>query len=212
LFDPTILPALVAAGYDRDYGELLRSEPLVGLPPRPGGRWREVRLDCRMVKLPDDCRLDFGGVAKGWTCDRAVEEAIRHLPWAMINAGGDLRVAGALPAPGLEIRVEDPLATSESILRLRLLDGALATSSILDRAWGEGLHQVIDPRTQLPAVTDVVQATVWAPTCAEAEVGTTWAMLLGPVAMDALSCVLAMSGGDVFVNIAGEPERAEVST
>jgi len=37
-------------------------------------------------------------------------------------------------------------------------------------------------------------------------------MLLGPVAMDALSCVLAMSGGDVFVNIAGEPERAEVST
>jgi FAD:protein FMN transferase len=212
LFDPTILPALVAAGYDRDYGELLRSEPLVGLPPRPGGRWREVRLDGRKVKLPDDCGLDFGGVAKGWTCDRAAEEAIRHLPWAMINAGGDLRVAGVLPAPGMEIRVEDPLATSESILRLRLLDGALATSSILDRAWGEGLHQVIDPRTQLPAVTDVVQATVWAPTCAEAEVGTTWAMLLGPAAMDALSCVLAMSGGDVFVNIAGEPRRAEVAS
>ena len=56
------------------------------------------------------------------------------------------------------------------MLRLALTHGALATSSIVRRSWGPNLHHLIDPRTGRPAATDVVQASVWADTCVDAEV------------------------------------------
>ena len=83
---------------------------------------------------------------------------------------------------------------------LRLDRGALATSSIAKRAWGRDLHHVIDPRTGAPLRSDTVQATVWAPTCAEAEVLATWALLRGPDAASQLSCAIVASSGDVIVS------------
>ena len=62
---------------------------------------------------------------------------------------------------------------------LRLRTGAIATSSTRRRSWGPGLHHVIDPRSGAPSATGVDQATVWAPTCAEAEITSTVALLEG---------------------------------
>jgi hypothetical protein len=45
-----------------------------------------------------------------------------------------------------------------------------------------------------------LQATVWAPTCAEAEVLATWALLRGPDAATHLPCALVVSSGDVIVS------------
>ena len=83
---------------------------------------------------------------------------------------------------------------------LRLDRGALATSSVAKRSWGPGLHHVIDPRSGAPLRSDTVQATVWAPTCAEAEVLATWALLRGPDAAAQLPCALVVSSGDVIVS------------
>lgn len=49
-------------------------------------------------------------------------------------------------------------------------EGGVATSSTRTRAWGDGLHHVIDPTTGSSAATDLVQVTVTAPTCAQAEI------------------------------------------
>ena len=60
---------------------------------------------------------------------------------------------------------------------------------------GAGLHHVIDPRTGAPALTDAVQVTVWAPTCADAEVAATTALLVGTSAVaDAPSVIVAVDG------------------
>jgi FAD:protein FMN transferase len=126
LFDPTILPELVAAGYDRDYRELRRGIPRARRPPSPSVRWRDIELDGPLVYLPPGGALDFGGIAKGWAVDLAVGEA-STLPWALVDAGGDLRVLGQPPGP-LTIGVADPLDSSTEILQLRLDSGALATS------------------------------------------------------------------------------------
>jgi thiamine biosynthesis lipoprotein len=102
-----------------------------------------------------------------------------------------LRVAGAdVPSEGLEIAVEDPHDATTELLRLRVTGGALATSSVTARAWGDGMHHLIDPRTGLPARTGIVQATVWAPTCAEAEVGAKWALLAGDETPEGLPAIL----------------------
>jgi FAD:protein FMN transferase len=201
LFDPTTLPALLAAGYDRDIDDVRREPrilPLADAPPC--GRHAEVALEGQHLHLPEGVALDFGGIAKGWTADRAAEHAVGLLPWASVNAGGDVRVAGLLPAEGLKIGVEDP-AGSDHVLEVALRSGALATSSVIKRSWGPGLHHLIDPRTARPAATSFVQVTAWASTCAEAEVFAKWALLGGNGVLDEVSAVGVLDGGDIVMNL-----------
>jgi thiamine biosynthesis lipoprotein len=214
LFDPTVLPALIAAGYDRDF-EVVRARRASpsAPPPGPGGRWGDVELDCRgkRLRMPPEVALDFGGIAKGWAVDLAVEN-LGWPPWAVVDAGGDIRIGGHPPDGGVDIAVEDPERSETEVLRLRLSSGALATSSVVLRSWGAGwragVHHIIDPRTGRPALTSVIQATTWADTCAEAEVRSTWALLGGPATLAEVPGVLFLDNGEVRLNLEPlEPPR-----
>ncbi len=199
LFDPTVLDAMLAIGYDRDFDEILAGARGALRPPKPCGRWTEVRQKPGQVLLPDGVGLDFGGIAKGWTADIAADDAVATgLPWAIVSAGGDLKFAGN--PPPLEIGVEDPADHESLLTRLTLSEGALASSGTVGRAWGDGLHHLIDPRTGVPATTDVIQATVWAPSGAEAEVRAKWALLQGSSVAADIPCVLVTTGGDVIIS------------
>lgn len=193
-FDPTVLAAVEAAGYDRDFEEVIRAARGALRPPVPCGRWKEIAVHGRSVRLPPGVGLDFGGVAKGWTADLAVAGALESgMPWVLVSAGGDQRIGG--DAPSLSIDVEDPDEPTAALMTLRLDRGGLATSSTAKRTWGPGLHHVIDPRTGAPAITDAVQVTVWAPTCAAAEIAATTALLAGTRAVaDAPSVIVAIDG------------------
>jgi len=203
-FDPTVLDAIVSAGYDRDFDEVLAGARVTLRPARPCGRWVEVELDRDRLRLPEGVGLDLGGVAKGWTVDRAAEAAVRAgLPWALVNAGGDLRLAGEVPTVGIRVGVEDPYDPMQELMRLVLTEGALATSSTSRRAWGPGLHHLIDPSTGAPAATGVVQATAWATTCAEAEVAATQALLEGEAFLDRSAAVLVTDDDRIVTNLEG---------
>jgi thiamine biosynthesis lipoprotein len=208
LFDPTVLPALVAAGYDRDWDELRADGAPNPEVPSVRPAWSRVRLRGMRVRLPAGAALDFGGIAKGWAVDIAAT-ATAPLPWALVSAGGDLRIVGSPPLGALDVAVEDPWQDGVEAARLSLEGGALATSSVTCRSWGPGLHHVIDPRTARPAVSQVVQATVWAETCADAEVLSTWALLTGRTALDRVPGVLIMDDGNIVTNL-GADDRLPV--
>ena len=200
LFDPTVLPALRAAGYDRDFDEVLEGARGALHPAVPCGRWRAVHLDGLHLRMPEGVALDFGGIAKGWTVDRGAEAAVRAgLPWALVNAGGDLRLAGE--APDVTIAVEDPGNPDTECARLHLSSGALATSSITTRAWGDGLHHLIDPRSGKPTAGDVVQATVWARSCAHAEVLAKAAIVGGRSAVAHVPAAVVTVDGDLVLSM-----------
>jgi FAD:protein FMN transferase len=202
-FDPTLLGAIVAAGYDRDFDELLAGARAALRPGRPGGGWRETKLDGSTIELPPGVGLDLGGIVKGWTTDVAADAAVATgLPWALVNAGGDLRIAG--DAPHLDIAVEDPQDAAASIGTLHVSRGGVATSSVTKRAWGEGLHHLIDPSTGAPARGDVVQATVWAGTCAEAEALAKVVVLDGVDALERVSAVVVTRHGEIVTNVGAE--------
>ncbi|HEX3299114.1 MAG TPA: FAD:protein FMN transferase [Actinomycetota bacterium] len=216
LFDPTVLPALAAAGYDRDWADVeargdeedeelaaIRREfaALMIKHSTACGAWREIELDGTNLRIPEGAALDFGGIAKGWTVDRAADK-LPDLRWAIVNAGGDLRVVGTPPRGGLDVGVEDPHDATLEALRLGLSSGALATTSVTVRAWGDGNHHVIDPRTSLPAMTEVVQATVWGETCADAEVWSKAALLRGQDILERISASLVLASGQVVTNMA----------
>jgi thiamine biosynthesis lipoprotein len=218
LFDPTVLPALMAAGYDRDFDEVRArkardvepDEELLAIKREfqdlmiknstACGAWREVELVGDRLRLPTGSALDFGGIAKGWTVD-LVAPWLGKFPWAIVDAGGDLRLIGTPPDEGMEVGVEDPQSPGAEAVRLRLSSGALATTSVTVRAWGPGAHHVIDPRTSLPALTGVVQATVWAETCAEAEVWSKAALLAGLPILDRIPASLVLDSGEILTNL-----------
>ena len=208
LFDPTVLPALLAAGYDRDFDEVLAGARLALNPPEPCGRWRDIEVRDREIRFPPGAALDFGGIAKGWTVDVAARRVRRRLPWVVVDAGGDLVVVGRTPAGGLPIGVEHPDDRTRELLRLHLVRGALATSSTRDRTWGPDLHHIIDPRLGLPASTGVMQATAWASTCAAAEIGAKWALLDGDAALERVAAIVVRTDGSVVSSLPGDAAGA----
>jgi len=76
--------------------------------PTACGAWRGVELNGDRVRLPKGAALDVGGIAKGWTVDLAAAR-LPGVPWAIIDAGGDLRIVGTPPPPGLDVGADaDP--------------------------------------------------------------------------------------------------------
>jgi FAD:protein FMN transferase len=200
-FDPTLLGAMIAAGYDRDFDEILAGARDALRPVGPAGRAGEVELDGRRLRLPKGVGLDLGGIVKGWTVDRSVHAALSAgLPWVLVEAGGDLRVEGKPPAAGLEVAVEDPETPDTDIGRVTISHGALATSSVTKRAWGPHSHHLIDPSTGTPAAGPLLQATVWAPTCVEAEIRSKDALLQGADYLRRAPALLVLREGAVLTN------------
>lgn len=166
-FDPTILPALESAGYSRSFE---RGPGAVG-PPVPAGQWHRVCLvpALRAVILPAGVRLDLGGIGKGLAADGALR-LLRSVPRALVDAGGDIALRTGPGDPPAEVEVESPFDPTRMLGVLRLRSGAVATSSTRGRAWGPGLHHLIDPRSGRPAESELVAATVVARTAAQADV------------------------------------------
>lgn len=191
LVTPTMLDALQAAGYDRSF-DLLNS---LGGRPRPLPRrqaagstqiadWRGIRLDAktRTVRLPRGMRLDFGGVAKGWAADQAARRLSAVAP-VLVDAGGDIAISTAqVNGERWPIAVADPFKPDSDLEMLMVDHGGVATSGRDYRRWqrdGKWQHHIIDPRTGAPAETDVLSATVIAPTTSAAEVAAKVALILG---------------------------------
>lgn len=146
--------------------------------------YRHVRLDDATVRLArSGMQLDFGGIAKGYAVDQAVEtlrqEGVRQ---GMVNAGGDLRLLGQHPdgAPWV-VGVQHPLTPSRLLLALSLDGGAVATSGNYmryrvynGRRYGHLLH----PQHGYPADT-ALSLTVVAPTAMRADALATAALVMG---------------------------------
>jgi thiamine biosynthesis lipoprotein len=173
LFSPTILNALEAAGYDRTFDELTATaQPVVA---QPDGQWRSIQRQSlkRSIYLPSQARLDLSGIVKGWAADRAAKKLGVSGP-ALIDAGGDIAVSGprADGAPW-SIGILNPYQADQPFETLKIAQGGVATSGRDYRRWlraGKWQHHLIDPRTGLPAQTDVLSVTVIAPTTFEAEI------------------------------------------
>ena len=185
VFEPCVLDALVAAGYDTTFAIVAlteRREPSHPVRP-PEGRWREIRLDRmrRTVTLPAEVHLDLGGIGKGLAVDVAAD-VLRPLGGCYVDAGGDLRACGDAEDGPWRVGVADPWRPERDLIVVTLRDAAIATSSRLRRRWRSGgveQHHLIDPRSGRPAETDLVAATVRAPTAAWADVLAKCAVILG---------------------------------
>lgn len=131
-FDPTVAAAQVARG--------ALPVPRSIFVPDADASWHDIELlDGERVRLRRPLWIDLGGIAKGYAVDRTIEVLRAHgAVDACVNAGGDLRVAGALVE---RVHVRDACGGIAAVLELA--DGAVATSdgsNTLHSAAGPGVQ------------------------------------------------------------------------
>lgn len=183
LFDVTsgiLRRAWTFDGSDRvpDAAQVESLLPLVG--------WDKVQWDGHELVLQAGMEIDFGGLAKEYAVDMALTKAFEQgeVP-LLVNFGGDLRVSGPRAAtaesPRWRVRIEaidnDPAAAW-----LEIAGGAITTSGDARRYVerdGQRHSHILDPRTGMSITGAPRSVTVAAPTCIEAGVLSTLAMLQG---------------------------------
>ncbi len=169
--NPLVGDALARLGYDARYS-LTAGDPR-GAP----ARWRgALSWDDEHLALFPAATIDVGAVGKGRLVDLVHAAVVSGLPGAVVvDASGDLRVSGARERVGLE----HPYRPERVLGVIEVADGALCASAITRRAWGEGLHHVLDARTGVPV--DAYAAT--------------WAVADTAMRADALATALFFDGG-----------------
>jgi FAD:protein FMN transferase len=119
-FDVTVAPTLVQRGV---------------LPPPKGAPAPDDLADWRDIECHSDSRvrfhrplwIDLGGIAKGYAVDRAIEALMTFSPTqTVVNAGGDLRVAGSKSG---RVLLRDDIFEPGQTAMIEIQGGAVASSS-----------------------------------------------------------------------------------
>ncbi|WEK60352.1 MAG: FAD:protein FMN transferase [Candidatus Microbacterium colombiense] len=167
--NPLVAASLDALGYDAAYS-------LVPGTPVAAGEWeRRVTWSGVSAVAEGPALLDVGALGKGRLVDLVFDLLVSVPGGLLVDAGGDIRARGAAS----RIALEHPYDASRAIGVATLHDGALCASAINRRAWGDGLHHVLDARTGVPVRT-------WA---------ATWAFALDAMTADAVATALFFDGG-----------------
>ena len=197
--DPTLGEALVAAGYDRDWRQLhavpadapLAAGDRLVVQRRRTALWETIELrdeDPPTIRVPRGVALDLGATAKALAADRAAAAALQAAGpgarGALVSLGGDIATAGRPPDGGWLVHVTDDHRAAHTApgQTISIQSGGLATSSIATRRWvqdGRTMHHILDPRSGEPIRTPWRTVSVAAATCADANIASTAAIVLG---------------------------------
>jgi thiamine biosynthesis lipoprotein len=177
--NPLVARSLEVLGYDAAYSFTARDpEPA---PPR----WRDlVTWQGGTLAVTEPLLLDIGALGKGRLVD-VVAGILTHSAVAtfVVDAGGDLAARGGTQRIGLE----HPFDARRAIGVWEVTDAALCASATNRRAWGEGLHHVLDARTGRPVQT----------------VAATWAVADTAMRADAVATALFFDGGPAIAHAWG---------
>ncbi len=183
LFDITIGPLIDLWGIGTEHERIPDETELQQILPYINYTAIELRNDQGISVKRPDVRLDLGGIAKGYSIDRAIEILEQqHITSALLNAGGDIRCIGSKP-DGTPWRIGIKHPRKEGILGVvELRDTAVATSGDYERFFvHEGIryHHLLDPRTGMP-VRDCQSVTILAQTAEMADALATAVFIMGP--------------------------------
>jgi FAD:protein FMN transferase len=196
-FDPTVLPALVAAGYDRSF-ELLEERPARTIAGWRAGTAIELDEPHGRARLEVGSAVDLGGIGKGYAAGRALTAmrvAAPALAGGLVDLGGDIAVSGEAPEGGpWLVAIADPRRPGETLAIIALSSGGVATSGRDARRFGPAgsLHHLIDPGTGESALGGPLTVTVVA---------------LDPVAAEVHATTLGIAGaGEAQGYVAARPD------
>lgn len=176
-FDPTVAPLINLWGFGyRDGSSDGPSQQQIDSALRLVGIDKCRLMADRIVKPAAATEFNFSAITKGYGCDLIGEMFRRNgVDNYMIEIGGEIALGGVNPEGELwHIQIDSPDAgmAHSALTVVQLSDCGIATSgnyrNYRQTKRGRVWH-TIDPKSGRPAVSDVVSATVIAPTCMEAD-------------------------------------------
>ncbi|MDE7245818.1 MAG: FAD:protein FMN transferase [Oscillospiraceae bacterium] len=164
LFDCTVYPLMELWGFPtKAYHVPTEQELAAALPLADMSR---VQFDGQTLTMAEGQRIDFGGIAKGYAAQRAMEIFQScGVKSGMVYLGGNIQVLGTKPdGTDWRIGIQDPEGESGAVMAvLPVRDKAVVTSGGYERYFvedGKTYIHILDPRTGCPAESDLLSVTV----------------------------------------------------
>lgn len=219
LFDPTLSPLIKAWGFGDKHTPTVDTLAISRLLDIVGIEKTRIENDTLYKDMPE-ISFNFSAIAKGYGVDRAVkaleEKGCTDL---MIEIGGEVACRGMNPeGKKWRIMIETPdqdylnevfktedKPTFADNLIVELADEGLATSGNYRNFHSDNgtiFGHTISPLTGRPIRTDILSASVIAPTCMEADALATACMVMGSEAAMRMLDNIQMAGA--FILTSGE--------
>lgn len=181
-FDPSVGTFVERWGFGKAIPKDLPSAEEIGdIRMRTGFGHLEIReIPAAIRKNLVDLRIDYSGIAKGYTADALAERNLGlECDDFLVDIGGEVRVNGsnASGAPW-RVGIENPLEPDQVLGYLEISAGAVATSGTYRNTrtfGGEQLSHLIDPTDGRPVDHELLLASVYAEEAATADA---WATAL----------------------------------
>ncbi len=172
--NPLVGKSLNALGYDAAYSLV------AGAPTPAPTNWQSILMwDEERLTAASAALIDVGALGKGRLVDLVTALLADVDGNVIVDAGGDMTVRGEA-----RIGLEHPFDPTKAIGVATIRDQALCASAVNRRAWGDGLHHVLDARTGMPVRT-------WA---------ATWAVASDAMRADAVATALFFDGGPALAD------------
>lgn len=207
MFDPTLSPLITAWGFGPGHSVNADTTAIDSVLQFVG--MAKTRLeDDRIIKEDRRTQFNFSAVAKGYGCD-AVAEMLRRngVENFLVEIGGEITLAGHNPQNGKwRISIDAPVLNDsspshDSCAVIDISDCGVATSGNyrnFRKEGGQTLGHTLSPLTGRPVSTDILSATVIAPTCMEADAAATACMAAGSATAKEMLEKLGLEGLLVF--------------
>lgn len=199
IFDPTSGALLAYWDYHSDAPRFPSARQLAEARQAVG--WSKIERSPESIRLPHPgMRLDLGGIGKEYAVDQTagiLESAGIHS--YMISFGRDIRCAGHAPGEDTwRIGLEHPQLPDQCWAGVGLNKGAIAASGQARRFVeidGKTFGHLLDVRSCEPAQNDTQASWVIAPTCTEAGILASTAIILGyPEGIDLINTATHCAG------------------
>lgn len=161
--DITLYPVLTAWGFTTGSYQIPTDDELAAKMQLTG--YEKVSLVGDTVTLIPGMQVDFGAVAKGYTCDMLKELfESQGVTSAVISLGGNIQTIGTRPnGTPWRVSVEHP-ENRDSLGILSVTDKSVVTSGAYERyfdgADGKRYGHILDPKTGKPVDSDLLSVTV----------------------------------------------------
>ncbi|MDO9516983.1 MAG: FAD:protein FMN transferase [Methanosarcinaceae archaeon] len=161
--------------------------------------YSRITIEDGSISLQPNMSVILGGIAKGYSVDRAIESLkLDGITNGFVNAGGDGRFIGLNEenAPWI-IGLQNPDKDEEAVTRMALSDMAVATSGNYERYFSDAakVSHISDPRTGY-SVQELISATVIADTAIDADALATAVFVLGE---DGVEMIKGLEGVECLI-------------
>ena len=155
-FDITVYPIIELWGFTKETQRVPSDTEIT--TALESVNYKNIKITDQSISF--DGKIDLGGIAKGYACDRISEILDKHsISDAIISLGGNILVKGQTKNVG----IQHPQDNEQVICTLKAQNPSIVTSGGYQRYFeldGNIYHHIIDTKTGYPSKSNITSATI----------------------------------------------------